>query len=110
MMAFHFYHHWSHARAYDHVQHASNFGEGIYVSYFFTLLWIIDALLWWIQPARIANRPSWLGHAIHAFMLFIVFNATLVFETGIIRWFGATLILSLLAAWGMRVLVARPGV
>ncbi len=102
IVAFHYYHHWSHAKAYEHVQHASSFGEGIYVSYFFTVLWAFDAFYWWGQPTRFANRPVWLGYSIHGFMLFIVFNATLVFESGAIRWFGAAIFLSLIAAWIVR--------
>src|SRR5690348_10320723 len=44
--AFHFYHHWSHRAAFESTaeqteqQLGFRFGEGIYVSYAFTLLWM----------------------------------------------------------------------
>src|SRR5262245_19079308 len=36
--AFHFYHHWSHREAVQHVQDRSGVGEGIFASYLFTLV------------------------------------------------------------------------
>jgi hypothetical protein len=87
-MAFHHIHGWSHAHAYEHVRWASGFGEGIFVSYFFTLLWTLDVFWWWRNPASRERRPRWVGVSLHAFMLFVVFNATVVFETGCIRWAG----------------------
>jgi hypothetical protein len=88
-MAFHHYHHWSHADAVEHTRQVSGFGEGIYVSHLFTLAWTADVALWWHTPARRANRPAWVGGLLHGFMLFIVFNATVVYERGLIRWAGA---------------------
>jgi len=38
-MAFHYYHHWSHADAVDHTREVAGVGEGIYMSHLFTLLW-----------------------------------------------------------------------
>ena len=95
LVAFHFYHHWSHAKAYEHVSNASNFGSGIYVSYFFTILWSFDVLWWWLQPESFSKRSSWMGWSVHAFMIFIIFNATIVFETGAIRWIGGAILGSL---------------
>jgi hypothetical protein len=101
LVAFHFYHHWSHAKAFDHVAHASRFGEGIYVSYFFTVLWTVDAGWWWASPQSYVQRPVWISRMIHVFMLFIVVNATMIFETGIVRIMGAAMLASfaLAIAW-----------
>ncbi len=94
LVAFHFFHKWSHSKAFDHVAHASNFGEGIYVSYFFTLLWTADATWWWLAPQSYRQRAKRIARAIHGFMLFIVVNATMVFETGVVRVMGAGMLLS----------------
>lgn len=87
-VAFHFYHHWSHSHAVEHVEQASGVGEGIYVSHLFTLIWTLDVAWWWLAPQRYATRPQWLGWLLHGFMAFVVFNGTVVYETGPIRWGG----------------------
>lgn len=87
-MAFHYYHHWSHADAFERTRQVSGTGEGIYVSYLFTCLWIADVLWWWLNPLSYSNRPAAIGRTLHTFMLFIVFNGTVIYETGMIRWAG----------------------
>jgi hypothetical protein len=98
-MAFHFYHGWSHAHAFEHTRQTSGVGEGLYVSYLFTLLWIADALWWHVRPEAYATRPARLGVGLHAFMLFIVFNGMIVFESGAIRWAGVAMFIALALAW-----------
>jgi hypothetical protein len=98
-MAFHFYHGWSHAHAYQHTAEVSGTGEGIYVSYLFTILWAADVAWWWALPLGFANRSRWLDRALHAFMLFIVFNGTVVYERGPIRWAGLVMFAVLAASW-----------
>ena len=78
-VAFHFAHRWSHANGIRHVEETSGFGPGLFVSYFFTLLWAADAGWWTTRPASYARRPRWLGIGIQAFMAFVVFNGTVVF-------------------------------
>jgi hypothetical protein len=87
-MAFHFYHHWSHADAIEHTERVSGFGPGIYVSHFFTLVWSLDVVYWWLRPASYAARSPWIDRLLHGFMVFVVFNATVVYESGLIRWAG----------------------
>jgi len=99
MMAFHFYHHWSHADAFNHTAEMSGIGEGIYVSYLFTLLWIVDVAWWWIQPLQFATRSVWIDRTLHAFMLFIVFNGTVIYERGPIRWAALAVFAALAIAW-----------
>jgi hypothetical protein len=87
-LAFHFVHHWSHAEAFDHVRKESGFGPGIFVSYLFTAAWTADVALWWLAPERYSARSKWIDRLLHGFMLFIVFNGTVVYETGPVRWAG----------------------
>jgi hypothetical protein len=101
-MAFHHYHHWSHAEAVAHVERRSGFGPGIYFSHLFTLLWVVDVLWWWASPERYARRPAWVGWALHGYMAFITFNATVVYETGPIRWAGALMFAALASALVLR--------
>jgi hypothetical protein len=98
-MAFHHYHGWSHARAMEHVQRVSHFGPGIFLSHLFTLVWTLDVGCWWLRPGVYANRPAWVGGLLHGFMAFMIFNATVVYETGFIRWAGAALLGGLGALW-----------
>jgi hypothetical protein len=93
--AFEYSHHWSHAAAFKHVEQVSGYGPGIFVSYLFTLVWLVDVLCWWIGPVSYESRPRWLAAAIHAFMAFIVFNGTVVYETGFIRWASTLMFLTL---------------
>ena len=105
MMAFHYFHHWSHADAVRHTREVSGFGEGVYISYLFTLLWIVDVAYWWLGPRSYAERSVWIDRAWHGFMLFMVFNGTVVYESGAIRWAGLLMFISLSAVW----LVLRTG-
>jgi hypothetical protein len=101
-MAFHHYHHWSHAAAGEHIRQGSGVGEGIYFSYLFTLFWSVDVVSWWLWPGRRAACPPWVGRALHAFLAFMIFNATVVFGTGWVRGAGALLFGELTALWLVR--------
>lgn len=98
-MAFHFYHHWSHADAFERTRQISGLGEGIYFSYLFGIIWLADAVFWWLSPARYAGRPRWIDRSLHGFMLFMVFNGTIVFESGPVRWVSAAALALVLSAW-----------
>jgi hypothetical protein len=99
-VAFLIYHQGSHAAAVAHTEQVSGWGEGTYVSHFFTLVWSLDVLAWWLWPGRYASRPAWIDWSLHGFMVFMVFNATVVYETGFIRWAGLALF-AWLAAVGL---------
>ncbi|QDU98439.1 hypothetical protein [Lignipirellula cremea] len=94
--AMQFYHHWSHAHAFADtaVQTQSqlgwSFGYGIYFSYLFTLLWVVDAAWSWRAAGRSPMRM-----AIHAYMFFIALNGAIVFHSGPTRWLGAIACLGL---------------
>lgn len=104
-MAFHHYHHWSHADAVAHTEAVSGFGPGIYISHLFTLLWTTDVAYWWWQPVQHAHRADWIDWSLHAFLAFVIFNATVVYETGLIRWAG----LAMFAGLGAVYLIGRSG-
>src|SRR5438270_391545 len=99
--AFQYAHGWSHAAAYRHVESVSGHGDGIFVSYLFTAVWSADVLWWWLRPGGYVRRPARVGWAIHGFMVFVILNATIVFEAGRTRWISAT-VLVLLAALSSR--------
>ena len=90
-MAFHHYHHWSHADAVRHTRAVSGVGEGVYASYLFSLVWALDVAWWWLRPAPYADRPAWVDGLLHGLMAFIVFCATVVYESGPIRWAGCVM-------------------
>ena len=90
-LAFHYFHGWSHAAALEHVRQASGFGEGLYFSHLFSVVWTLDVVWWWMSPAGRERRPRWLSVTLHTFMLFMVFNAAVVFAEGAMRWAGAAL-------------------
>ncbi len=106
-VAFHFFHHWSHAHAVEHVRSSSGVGEGLYVSYLFSLLWSLDVAWAWLAPSSHGRRPAWIGVAIQTFMLFMVVNATIVFEKGVSRWLGVAIV-ELLARQGLFRLAQSP--
>ena len=93
--AFHYFHGWSHAHAYD--QTARQTGEmfgvysgvGLYLNYLFTLLWAADVAWWWRGTDAYDRRPRGIELALHAFMLFMAFNGAVVFARGPARWVAA---------------------
>ncbi len=101
-MAFHYYHHWSHADAIARTQRISGYGAGVYFSHLFTLLWLSDVLAWWLHPAWRAARPAWLSRLWYGYMIFIAFNGMVVFETGPIRWAGFTMVAAFLLCAALR--------
>lgn len=96
-VAFQIYHHGSHAEAVEHVREAAGIGSGIFVSHFFTLVWTLDVAARWLTPGWRAQWPTWALGLLHGFMAFIVFCATVVYETGPIRWAGVGMFVALAA-------------
>jgi hypothetical protein len=105
--AFQFHHHWSHLAAYQETARqtaevfGANWGGGLYFNYAFTLIWIADVFWWWrtgLDGYR--ARPRWVTGTVHSFFGFMFFNATVVFGSGFMRWFGVAsmLILAVVAA------------
>jgi hypothetical protein len=102
--AFHFYHDWSHARAFESTAEQTGemlgvrFGEGIYFSYLFLLLWLIDVVWQWIAPDSYRRLPAWMVTGLLAYMAFIAFNGAVIFEGGVTRYAGIPITALLLGA------------
>jgi hypothetical protein len=79
VFAFWLAHGWSHDAAVRHVAAAGGFRWGIVVNYLFAAVWLADVVWWWANPDGYASRPRWVGYAVHGFLAFVVFNATVVF-------------------------------
>src|SRR5262245_34878815 len=105
LCAFHQVHGWSHAAAYAETARQTeelfgfSSGAGLYLNYVFTAVWAADALWWWRWPERYPRRPRWLNISVHAFLVFMAFNATVVFGTGPTRWLGIVSCLILAGLW-----------
>jgi len=128
--AFQFFHQWSHAVALRFTAECTKqllgveFGNGIYFSYLFLVLWVVDVVWLWQsrclrtsvansepagRPAGPARRgatavprasirqletPAW-RLVVHVFLLFIAVNGAIVFESGPTRWAGIAACLTL---------------
>ena len=104
--AFHFKHGWSHEAAHRDTARQTaevfglDWGGGLYVNYALAALWVADVCYWWFGGLRAYRRRPWpLVVAWHAFLLFIVFNGTVVFAAGFVRWAGLFLCAALIFIW-----------
>jgi hypothetical protein len=131
--AFHFYHHWSHQAAWQKTAEETEsilgvaFGDGIYFSYLFLVLWVADVVWLWTFGSRSLRSPETIGSphsrsarsatavplaaggyrmpkwrlAVHGFLLFIAVNGAIIFEGGVTRVVGVPVVLALtgLAVW-----------
>jgi hypothetical protein len=79
LFAFGLGHGWSHAAAVEHVARTGGFGWGIVVNYAFAAVWLADVIWWWAKPAGYAARSRRAGRGVHCFLVFVTFNATVVF-------------------------------
>jgi hypothetical protein len=106
--AFQYYHHWSHIAAYQETARQTgelfgiDWGGGLYFNYFLTLLWIADVLWWWRGLRAYRERCMWIAASVQWFFVFMFFNATVVFASGLARWFGIAATLALLALSTLR--------
>jgi hypothetical protein len=107
--AFRYYHGWSHAAAYRDTARQTaemtgiNWGGGIFLNYFLAVAWLADVFHWWLAPKRHEQRSSRLTAVWHGFVFFMVFNGTVVFGTGPVRWFGIFITAGLFAlSWKSR--------
>jgi hypothetical protein len=111
--AFHFYHGWSHAAAYQHTAERSaatagiEWGGGIYLNHLMLLMWVGDVMWWWSASRSHRRRSAWIEWALQAFFAFMFFNATIVFETGAIRGAGLVAALVLVGLCGLGRQAAR---
>lgn len=87
-VAFHAAHGWSHGEAFDHVQRTSGVGEGLFLSYAFAVIWLLDAAWLLLRPRNYAARNRIWNWCIFGFLAFIAFNATVIYGEGLARWIG----------------------
>ena len=104
--AFHFFHAWNHESAYiDTARQTArvfgiNWGGGLFINYAVAILWAADVLWWWFAGVTAYRRRPWLVTlAWHGFLIFIIFNATVVFANGLTRWIGILVTLCLCLTW-----------
>jgi hypothetical protein len=104
--AFNFYHSWSQQSAYvDTARQTAevvgiNWGGGLFINYVVAILWIADVTWWWLAGLSAYRRRAWLITLLwHGFLLFIIFNATIVFKDGLTRWIGLLVCLTLGLSW-----------
>ena len=104
--AFHFYHAWSHVSAYSDTARQTaeviriNWGGGLFINYAVASLWAADVGWWWFAGLDAYRRRSWWITLLwHSFLIFIIFNATVVFKDGITRWVGLLVCLTLFLSW-----------
>jgi hypothetical protein len=106
--AFHYYHGWSHHAAYlDTARQTEkvvglNWGGGLFINYALLFAWTLDLAGWWRKGLRSYRRRPWPLIAVwHGFLIFIIFNATVVFKGGVVRWAGLAVCLVLVLSWLM---------
>lgn len=109
--AFQFFHAWSHQSAYLETARqtakvfAINWGGGLFINYAVAGLWAADVASWWLAGlSSYRRRPRWLTLIWHGFLIFIIFNATVVFKDGPARWIGLLVSLTLMLSW---ILISR---
>jgi hypothetical protein len=108
LCAFGFIHHWSHAAAYQETARQTrelvgwDWGGGLFVNYLFTAVWLADVLWWWLAPAAHARRSPGATALLHGFFFFMVFNGTVVFGRGPVRWYGAAICGAVVYLWARR--------
>jgi hypothetical protein len=75
-------------------------GGGLFINYAVGALWTTDVASWWLGGVNsYIRRPWWLTLLWHGFLIFIIFNATVVFKHGWVRWIGLLVCLSLFLSW-----------
>jgi hypothetical protein len=103
--AFNFYHDWSHEAAYRETARQTaqvtglDWGGGLYINYAIVVGWIADVLWWWRGLDSYRRRPALLMAIWHGFLIFIIFNAMVVFKTGLLRWLGVGLCATIDLLW-----------
>ena len=104
--AFQFFHAWSHTSAYvDTARQTAEvfgiyWGGGVFINYAVGILWTGDLASWWFAGLSSYRHRPWLLILLwHGFLIFIIFNATVVFKGGPARWIGILVTLVLFVSW-----------
>jgi hypothetical protein len=86
--AFHLVHHWSHQAAWDATRLQGGYGDGVYLNYLVLIVWLGDAIWWWAAERSYVIRSRWITCILHGFLLFMWFNAAVIFAVGQTIWLG----------------------
>lgn len=92
--SFHVHYGWSHEQALRETARQTAeltgraVGAGLYANYLFAALWVLDAVWCWRNPLSHRGRAASIDVGLHGFLLFILFNGTVVFARGPVRWLG----------------------
>jgi len=103
--AFHFYHQWSHDLAYTETARQTaevvgfDWGGGLYINYALMIGWLTDVIWWWRGLDVYRGKPRVWVALWQGFLLFMFFNATVVFKTGPLRFVGLFLCCGLCLLW-----------
>ena len=114
--AYQFFHSWSHDSAYlDTARQTEevvglNWGGGLFINYAFLTAWIVDVGWWWLKGLPSYRARPWSILALwHGFMVFILFNAMVVFKDGTVRWIGLCISIVLCISYGYFSTTKTPG-
>jgi hypothetical protein len=104
--AYTFFHHWSQESAYlDTARQTKevvglDWGGGLFINYALLLIWTIDVGWWWLRGLNSYRTRPWpVVAAWHGFLIFILFNAMVVFKDGAVRVVGVVICAVLCVAW-----------
>ena len=78
-LAFRLVHQWSHQQAFEATKLQGGVGEGIYFNYLVIAVWLADVLWWWFKKPGYEHRSRWITWFVQGFLLFMWFNAAVVF-------------------------------
>ncbi len=104
LAAFHVYHHWSHAAAWEHTRQQTlartgfDSGSGLWLNYLFLVIWLCDVAAWWRDATWPRQRLWYLST--QSFMAFMALNATAVF--GPPAWIPLVAVFVVLLWWGRK--------
>jgi hypothetical protein len=111
-LAFHYFDAWSYAHAAEETSRRTaevvgrSWGGEIWFNFAFLALWAIDAAWRWAKPEWIP-RLAFPSAVIQFYLLFIAFNATVVFERGPVKAAGTLGSVLLAIAIGIRIGLSR---
>lgn len=113
--AFHYFNDWSHDHAVAETSRQTrevvglDWGGGVYFNYVFALVWGVDVVWWWASKLSYERRAGWIEGIMQGYMAFIVFNATIVFGEGMIRWGAVVASAGLLGVLAWKTLAGASG-
>jgi len=114
-LAYHFYHHWSQDSAYRETARQTaevtglEWGGGVYINYVLIACWVLDVVWWWRRGLEsYRSRSAILTVIWQAFLIFMIFNATVVFKTGTLRYIGLILCFFLCSLWWYSGAASKP--